>query len=182
MRRGGVTLVEVIVGTLIAILVVMVCMELMRFLFSTRSRSSLVAMTRRSFIQKDAKAGLRRLVYRLREAIQVLSPEPGTSADTLVFRDILNQKVRVRLDAGERRLVSEREEEGAWRLETGPAQVTVAARTVPAGWPVTVQNCTSVRFTAQTPECVVVEAGVATAGMEGAFMTLVKLRNAGMAY
>lgn len=180
--RRGVTLVEVLVGVAVIVLALMLAYGISHQLFGSSSRHNLANMTRRSFIQKDAKVGLRRLIYRIRESIQVLEPLPGRGGDALVVRDITNKKVRIRREPADRRLVSEVFENGGWRLETAPVEVPVDGASLPASFPVYMSNCNSVAFSTQAPDCVVIQLGVAADDQIGSFMTTVKLRNARLAY
>ena len=180
--RAGYTVVEVLVALAIVLALSAVIWGLMHQLFGSGSRSSLSGLTRRSFLQKDAKAGVRRLTYRLREAIQILSPAPGASASELVFRDITNAQVRLRLVPGEDRVISESLESGSWVEEVAPKTVDTGSGPMPATWPVLVRNCRSIRFSALSPDSVTVHATLISEGALGAMMTVVKLRNARQAY
>lgn len=181
--RRGVTLIEILVGMALAALAFGIIYEAMHLFFGSGSRHNVVGMTKRSFVQKDAKSGLRRLTYRLREAIQILSPEGGKSAPELVFRDLTNSEIRLRLIADQKRVISERKVGAAWVAETDPDYVntTTGGRMV-ASWPVVIQNCTDVRFTAIAPDCVTVQASLEWEGQVGPLMTVVKLRNAQLGY
>lgn len=180
--RAGFTLVEVLVAMSVAIALLAVVYGILHLLFNAGSRSSLTGLTKRSFIQKDAKAGVRRLMYRLRESIQVLSPAPGTSASELVFRDITNAEIRLRRIPAEERVVSEHLVNGAWVEEVQPATVDTGSGPVPATWPVAIRSCRSIRFSALAPDSVSVQATLASEGALGSLMTVVKLRNARQAY
>ena len=182
MSRRAFTLVEGLVGTCLLVLVMGIAYGVMHQLFGTSSRHNLAGMTAHSAIQKDAKIGIRRLMYRLRESIQVLEPLPGRGADTLVVRDITNNKLRIRRDAAQNRLISETFTNGAWVQETAPVQVTVGAGSLPASFPVYMSNCASVWFSALAPDCVVIQLGVAGDQLVEQYMTTIKMRNARMAY
>ena len=179
--KRGVTIVEVLVGAALAAALLGMIYGAFHLFFSDKSRHSVTTMTKRSFIQKDAKAGLRRLIYRLREAIQVLEPEPGRGGTTLVFRDIMIRKVRVRRDATQNRMVSERQEGSNWIEERNPEMVTSGAITLAATFPIWMPNCTDVYFTAMSPECVAIEASLISEGQPGSLTTVIKLRNSGIA-
>lgn len=183
MRRRGFTLVEMMVALALVSILLGAVYGISHLMFSSKSRSNLTGMTKRSFVQKDAKSGLRRLTYRLREAIQILSPEGGKSAPELVFRDLTNSEIRLRLIADQKRVISERKVGAAWVAETDPDYVntTTGGRMV-ASWPVVIQNCTDVRFTAIAPDCVTVQASLEWEGQVGPLMTVVKLRNAQLGY
>lgn len=176
-HRGAYTLVEVLVGLALGALVLGIIYGLFHFFFFSRSRSNLTGLTRRSFIQKDAHAGVRRLTYRLREATQILGPPPGTTSDELVFRDIENVDIRLRRIAAENRVVTERSVNGAWERETRPVNVATGAGQLPVSFPVDVLNCPSIRFTVISAGSVVVEASIESEGTLGSLLTLVKLRN-----
>lgn len=180
--RRGVTLVEALVGAAVALLALALVYGLWHQLFAGSGRHSLTAMMGRSAIQKDAKVGLRRLIYRVREAIQVLEPLPGRGGDTLVVRDITNKKLRIRRDPATGKLVSEVGAGSGWTVETQPIEVPVDGASLPASFPVQMSNCNAVRFTVLAPDCVVVQLSVAADDQIGSFMTTVKLRNARLAY
>ena len=183
MRRSrGFTVVEVLVALAVIVGLLAAVYGVMHLLFGSGSRSNLANLTKRSFIQKDAKAGFRRLMYRMREAIQVLSPQPGTSSDELVFRDITNAEIRLRWVAAEQRVISERRESGAWVEEVVPATIQTGSGPLPATYPVLVRNCRSIRYAALGPDAVSVAAVIESEGSLGSMMTVVKLRNARQAY
>lgn len=182
MRRRGITLVEVLTGLAVTALALSLAYGMSHQLFGTGSRNNLASLTKRSFLQKDAKVGLRRLIYRIRESIQVLEPLPGRGGDALVLRDITNKKLRIRRDPAEKRLVSEVFANGAWTQETAPVEVPVDGASLPASFPVYMPNCSAVAFTTQAPDCVAIQLSAAADDLVGSFMTTVKLRNARLAY
>ena len=180
--KRGVTLVEALVGLGIAMLALSLAYGISHQLFAGAGRHTLAAMMGRSAIQKDAKVGLRRLIYRVREAIQVLEPLPGRGGDTLVVRDLTNKKLRIRRDPATAKLVSEVSAGGGWTIETQPVDIAVDGASLPASFPVQMSNCNAVQFTVLAPDCVVVQLSVAADDQIGSFMTTVKLRNARLAY
>lgn len=182
MRRGY-SLIEVLVAISLVSVLLGSMYGVSHLMFSSNSKSNLTSMTRRSFVQKDAKSGLRRLTYRLREAIQVLSPEGGRSAPELIFRDLTNSEIRLRHLPAEKRVISERNVNGSWQLESEPDFVnTPSGGRMVASWPVVIQNCSDIRFTAIAPDCVTIQASLEWEGHTGPLMTVVKLRNAEMGY
>jgi prepilin-type N-terminal cleavage/methylation domain-containing protein len=182
MKRRAYTLVEVLVAMGLVSVLLGGAYGVFHLLFSSKSRSNLHGLTRRSFVQKDAKSGLRRLSYRLREGIQILSPVGGTSANELVFRDLTNSEVRLRHIPAERKVVSERNVDGTWVQETDPDFVNTSGGRMVASWPVLIQNCTDIRFTAISPDCVTVQASLEWEGQVGPLLTVVKLRNSALGY
>ena len=181
--RRAITLVEALVGMAVMCLALTLAYGIAHQLFGTGSRHGLAGMMTHSSIQKDAKVGLRRLIYRIRESIQVLEPLPGHGGDTLVVRDITNKKLRIRRDPNEKRLISEVSADGTnWVPETGPVEVAVDGASLPASFPVYMPNCSAVSFSVQAPDCVTVQLAVAADDQIGSFMTMVKLRNARLAY
>ena len=182
-RRNAFTLVEMMVALILVSLLIGAIYGIWHLMFASKSKANLSGMTRRSFVQKDAKSGLRRLTYRLREAIQILSPEGGKSATEMTFRDLTNSEIRLRHIPEQKRVVSERNVGGTWVPETEPDFVTTASGgRMAATWPVIIQNCTDIRFTAIAPDCVTVQASLEWEGHVGPLMTVVKLRNAEMGY
>lgn len=177
-RRGAFTLAEVLVALGISLLVISIVYGIFHFLYSSNSRSNLTGLTRRSSIQKDAKAGVRRLTYRLREGTQITSPPAGTTAEELVFRDIQNTDIRLRRVAAENKIISEISQGGAWVREVDPVMVTTpTGGQLPVCFPVQVSNCTAVRFTVLSGGSVVIEASIESEGAIGSLLTMVKLRN-----
>lgn len=181
MNRRGVTIVEILVGAALSAALLGMIYGVFHLFFSDKSRHSVTTMTKRSFIQKDAKAGLRRLIYRLREGIQVLDPEPGRGGTQLVFRDILNRRVRVRRDATQNRMISERFDGSNWIEERNPEILTSGSVSLAATFPIWMPNCTDLYFTVLSPECVAVEASLISDGQPGSMTTVIKLRNSGIA-
>ena len=184
-RHGSVsafTLVEVLVALGLVSVLLGAAYGVFHLLFSNKSRSNVSNLTKRSFVQKDAKSGLRRLSYRLREAIQILTPVAGTSATELTFRDLTNAEVRLRHIPAERKVISERNDGSGWVQETEPDFVDTKGGKMVASWPVLILNCTDIRFTAISPDCVTVQASLEFEGTVGPLLTVVKLRNASMGY
>ena len=91
------TLVEVLVALAVSALVATVLFAAIRHFFSRESKASLATATERAFAQKDLRIGLKKLMLRIREGTEILSPRPGGTASELVFRDVLNQKIRLRV-------------------------------------------------------------------------------------
>lgn len=180
--RRAFTLAELLIGMAISIILISIVYGLFHMLFWSRSRSNVIGLTRRSFVQKDAKSGVRRLTYRLREAIQILKPAAGTSSNELVFRDITNTDVRIIYLPAEKMVVSERDNAGTWVREKDPDTVSTASGPALIYWPVKVQNCQAIRFTVLSGSCVTVQAALESEGTVGSLLTVVKLRNAGKAY
>lgn len=182
MNRRAFTLVEVLVCVLLVPVLIGIAYGLFHLLFWSGSRSNVTGLTRRSFIQKDTKVGLRRLTYRLRESIQILSPTAGASSSELVFRDITNTEVRLRHIAAQKRVLSERQEGGGWVEETEPQMIATGGGPLLATWPVRFASCPMIRFTAISSDCVTVHATMEWEGQLGSFLTVIKLRNAGIVY
>ena len=180
-RRRAFTLLEVLIGLAISAVLMGVVYGLFHLFFWSRSRSNIIGLTRRSSIQKDAKSGIRRLTYRLREAIQILTPAAGTSASELTFRDISNNDVRIIYLPAEKLVVSERDNAGTWVRETDPETVSTPSGPALVSWPVKVINCTAIRFTVLSGSCVTIQASLENEGAVGSLLTVVKLRNAGKA-
>lgn len=178
--RSGVGLVEILIGMALMTAILGSAYGLFRLLFLGSSRASVTGLSRRSALQKDSKSGTRRLIYRLREAIQILSPEAGRSADQLIFRDVTNVEVRIRRAPDGNRVLSERREDGAWVVESDPVMVETANGSLPASWPVAVGSCRAIRFHALTPDCVTVHATLEWEGQLAGLLTVIKLRNSGM--
>jgi hypothetical protein len=109
----------------------------------------------------------------------VLEPEPGRGGAELIFRDITNQRIRIRRDGS--RMVSERWSEGGWVEELRPTMFASGSTQLPASWPVLMPSCTDLWFSVLAPDCVAVEASLVVEGQAGSLATVIKLRNAGIA-
>lgn len=181
-RGQAFTLVELLVDLAISSMLIGIIYGLMHLFFWSRSRSNVVGLTHRSHIQKDAKAGIRRLTYRLREGIQILSPQAGTSSSELVFRDISNYDVRIKHLPAEQKVISERDTNGTWVRETDPEMFGTPSGPALVSWPVQILNCSAVRFTVLSGGCVTIQAAIESEGTVGSLLTVVKLRNVGKAY
>jgi hypothetical protein len=153
------------------------------FFFGGSSRNNMINLSRRNMLQQDAKSATRRLLYRLRESTQILTPTPGTASTEVVFRDITNADVRLRHIPEQKLVVSERMVGGAWVAEQKEEVVDTGTGTsLPVSWPVTIQNCVSIRFTAISPDCLTVQASLEMEGQITPLLTVIKLRNSGLAY
>lgn len=182
MRRKAFTFVEIMIVVILSSVLIVVIYNLFHALFGNRSRSNLANLTKRSFLQKDARSGVRRIAYRLRESIQVLSPSPGTTSSELVFRDVTNAEIRLRHDVAAKKVVSERLVEGNWVEEKEPMNVSTGSSSTPVSWPVQIQSCSSIRYTAMSPTCITVQASLELEGQVTPLLTVVKLRNHRLAF
>lgn len=181
--RTGVTLVEVLIALVLVSLLMTVLYGIVSYFFSRESRSSLATMTERAFTQKDIRIGLKKLMLRIREGTEVLDPRPGYTSSELVFRDVLNQKVKIRLDADRKSVVSELFSSGAFVREEKPYEIVTAAgdRTLLAR-PIAIGNCSNVAFTVLSPSCVVVSLTLFSGHVENSLLTAIHLRNYRLAY
>lgn len=181
--RRAVTLIEVLVAVGVSALLALVLFGTIRHFFSRDSKASLSTATERAFAQKDLRIGLKKLMLRIREGTEILSPRPGVTASELVFRDVLNQKVRLRLNPERQALQSERFEGGDFKVETEAFEVVTEEgdRTLLAR-PIRIGSCSNVAFTTLSPSSVVLSLTVFSGHVENALMTSIHLRNYKLAY
>jgi prepilin-type N-terminal cleavage/methylation domain-containing protein len=181
MTRRGVTLVEILIGSAIGAILLTIVFALFHLLLGENIAWNLRGMTAGSAMQKQMRAGIRRLTYRLRESIQILSPDPGHMDTELKFRDITNADIRVRLIPEENKVVTERNEGQGWTRELNPTMVQGFSQ-APATYPVEIPNCKAIRFTSISPDTVCVEATLMNENKVGTLLTLVKFRNSSHGY
>lgn len=182
-QRRGFTFVESLIVVILFCMLLGVLWGLYHFFFGGTSRNNMINLSRRNMLQQDAKSATRRLLYRLRESVQILSPTPGTASTELTFRDITNSDVRLRHIPEQKLVISEKLESGTWVAEQKEVVVdTGSGGTMPVSWPVTIQNCVAIRFTAISPDCVTVQASLEMEGQITPMLTVIKLRNSGLAY
>ncbi len=181
-KRLAFTLTEVLIAFSLSVVLSGALYFAFSFLFSRKSASSLTNLTDRSFIQKDARMAMRKFFLRLREGTQLLSPAPGDTSASLVFRDILNDRIRLRLITAEKRIISERFLAGTWTQETKPRVLTTSGgdKICPA-FPIRIPNCSNVSFTALSPTCVAIHLTLTWRGNHDSLMTAITLRNANLA-
>jgi prepilin-type N-terminal cleavage/methylation domain-containing protein len=179
--RTAVTLVEVLVALAVASILMVVLYGAVQTFFARDSRASLVAMTDRTFAQKELRLGLTKLMLRIREGTKVLSPVPGESGPELVFRDVLNRKVRIRVDPATRTVVSEIADGAGWAAD-GPKSVTNASgQSAIVAYPVRIPNCANLCFTGLSPSCVVLSLTLASGSAENSLLTAIHVRNYNLA-
>jgi len=182
-RRHGLTLVEVLVAACVMSVVILMLYNAVRFFFSRQSKSSLITMTDRAFANHDLRYGLRQLMMRVREGTKIISPLPGSSSNELVLRDLLNHKIRLRIDPASKRLISELFLQGEFLPETLPFEVTTPeGDNIIVTRPIKIPACSSAAFTTLSPSCVVVSLTVASGHVEESWLTSIHLRNFRMAY
>lgn len=168
------TLVEVCVAAGVGTLVLSMVWGFLHLLFSGH-RWDVTGMTRRSFMQKDVRPGLRRLVNRVSEAVEILEPAAGTTAREVVVRALTGERVRVRCDRGE--LISEREDGGGWVREVAPIVVDTAQGPQPVGAPVEMRSVTAASFTVLAPQSMLVDVTLEQAGQREHYLTAIETRN-----
>jgi hypothetical protein len=175
-RRGGYSLVEAVVAVLVAAIVLVVVWELFSALMGRRNRAGVVSMTASSFLRREAVDGLGILVRRLQEGIQIVSPLPGATADTLTFQDLLNDRITIQVANGALIATGPQGEEGA--------PVPLSAGGVPffPVKPVRVPGCVEAQFSAISPTCVVVTLRFQDANGESvAAVDTIRLQNSDLA-
>jgi prepilin-type N-terminal cleavage/methylation domain-containing protein len=156
-RRNAFTLVEVSMALAIGLLVFMLAYGLLRFISTGKSRWDVIGMTRRSYMQKDARPGLRQLMHLVQDAVAVVEPEPGKSSEELVVQTLDGRRVRVRREPALGALVSEQDQGGVG--------------------PVAVGGCAAVRFTAASAHSVTAALTLENGGQTENFLTIIEARN-----
>lgn len=176
----GLTLIEILIAVVLVSVLATATFGVLRFFFHRGSKASLTTATERSFAQKDLRLGLRKLIIRLRESTCLLAPEPGFDGDELLFRDVVNDRIRLRLDGDT--VISERRAEGSWTRETAPRSIPLpeGARLLVAH-PIRIPGCRKLRFTVLSPSCVVVALTLGQGPSQASLLTAVHLRNGALA-
>lgn len=180
MRRRGITVVEALVAAAIMSIVLLVLYTFLSQVFST-TKPSVTRMTGASFVRQDVRLAFQKLMDRLEEGIEVLSPAPGKAAATLDFKDVLNHSTSLGLTpAGD--LVTFRLKDGARTAETAPESVpTATGSTVRAARPIKVPGVKSVLFQVLSPTLVTIVLTVADANQTGHLVATARLRNSRLA-
>lgn len=179
-RLRGLTLVELLIAVVLVSVLAGATFAVLRFFFHRGGKASLTTATERSFAQKDLRTGLRMLVIRLRESTAVLSPDPGFDGDSLEFLDVVNDRVRIRLEGD--RVISERRVSETWQRETAPRSIPLDGDAqLNVSHPIRIPGCSSLRFTVLSPSCVVVALTLGTGPSQASLLTAVHLRNGALA-
>jgi len=170
----GTTLVEsLIVVALLSLLIVVVWFLLGNF--TGRGRLSIATGTSKTLVQQQGRIAFRKLYERLREAVQVLEPAPGHTGTELVFRDMFNRTVKLRIDPVRKQLISERLVSGNYVSEEVLEQEGLMAR------PIRVSACDAAHFSAMGPMSVFVSLTSTDAQVGNSFMGIIFLANSRLA-
>jgi len=168
--QRGVTLIEIVVAMGLLTLL----MGLLWFLlgqFTGRGQLSVATGASRAIVQQQSRLAIRKLFHRLQEAIQILEPPVGKTAQHLIFRDVLNRTVRLQLDAANGQLVSERLVSGNYVGERELEQDNPMVK------PIRVPFCESVHFTTLGPTAAFVTLTSADKHVADSFMSVIYLSN-----
>ena len=180
MRRCGVTVAETLVALAIVGLVITVLYSFLSRVFAT-NKPSVTRMTGASFVRQDVRLAFQKLMDRLEEGIEILSPAPGRAGASLEFKDVLNHSVALELNA-RAELVSARVKGGAHVEETAPDEVkTARGDTVREGRPVKVPGVKKVVFQVLSPTLVTIILTVTDADQTGHLVATARLRNSRLA-
>lgn len=189
MKKRAFTLVEIIVVVALIPLVILMVWRLMSMITGSGT-TSVGTLSRRSLLAQTSVLAIEKLYNRLQEGIEILEPRPGESGDELVFHDILNHKVTLKMHpTRENTLVSFCEANGTDDPETGAGcpshEVTPEGDEgnpfYPAP-PIRIDNVKSVKFTPQSPVCVRVSIVLADGRVETPLVVMMELKNRGLAY
>lgn len=179
-RRSGVTVVETLVALAVVSLTLVVLYTFLSRVFA-KDRPSVTNMTGASFVRQDVRLAFQKLMDRLEEGIEVLSPAPGKVGASLEFKDVLNHAVALELNA-KNELITARVRAGAHQEETAPESVTTANGTAVAqGRPVKVPGVKKVLFQVLSPTLVTIVLTVADADRTGNLVATARLRNSRLA-
>jgi hypothetical protein len=151
MTRRGLTLVEVVVGSMVGAMALSVAWGVFHLAFAPH-RWGVAGMTRASFMQKDLRPGVRRLMRLVNEATELLEPAPGDEGETLVLRDLQGNRCAL-VVAPEGGLVVQ-----------GSGVVAIA-------------GCTAARFTALGPHVVVASLTLEQGGQQQVYSMILETRN-----
>ncbi|MBI4870738.1 MAG: hypothetical protein HY814_04135 [Candidatus Riflebacteria bacterium] len=174
------TLVEVAVAAAVALVLIGLAWALFTgFMVKRNKPSGVVSLTADSFLRQEARDGLKVLTERLQESIQVLEPTPGHTATELVFRDVLNNTVRVSAEPTRRLLLAV----GAdGTEEDAPVPMQAGGSTFYPMKPIRIRGCVASAFTAVSPTCVIALLTFADeADRRGTLQTTIRLRNRNLA-
>ena len=170
-RRRGMSLFEMLMGLALLVLLFTLIWSLWGTLTARSSRLNLVTGASRTMVQQQSRQAIRKLFYRLQEGIQILEPLPGGSANALVFRDILNNTIRLRLDRNKNMVITERLKDRTFELETPELSTSAFDK------PIQVASCKAVTFTTITPTTVLVAFTTADSQIADSFMAIISLAN-----
>jgi hypothetical protein len=145
---------------------------------SQEQNKGVVGQTGVSFVRQDLRLAVQKLVARLEEGIEVLSPEPGHTARELVFKDVLNNRVRLSRDERSGALRS-------WTIDRSGNATPELAVTLPlpgkdpflVTQPIEVPDCESVVFTGLSQALVTVGLTLKDGANKATLLTQVRLRN-----
>lgn len=180
--RRGVTVVEVVIAAVLFCLVAILVFQLLSAFVSDR-RTSAARLTGASFLRQDLRLALQKLLERIEQGIEVIEPPPGASASELVFQDVLNERVRLRVDPRGTLVSLAEAGPGVEREETTARTITTAGgdRFAPA-LPVRVPHCKRAAFTALGPTLVGIELTLVDAGQSVTLFTTARLANGALLY
>lgn len=146
--RRGFTLIEVIMAMAVSVLVISAAWSVFSAMMGRSGKTNVVTLTADSFLRQDAVDAIKSLTRRLQESIQVLEPRPGQSGSSLLFRDILNNEIKLEVKDGA--LLSFRGDQE----ETVPAELMANGKPFTPAKPIRIPGCVEATFTALTPTCV----------------------------
>jgi len=156
------TVIELCVGAGIGFLALSIAWGLFHMLFAGK-RWDVAGMTHGSYMQKDARPGLRRLMRCVNEAVEVLEPAAGASGPELMLRALTGARLRIRVDPDTRSLISEREQGGAWVADD---ESTVRMR-----------GCAGANFAVIAPHVVTAVVTLEQAGLQQPYSMTLETRN-----
>lgn len=152
MRRRAMTLVEVVVAAAVGAMALGVAWGLHALAFAPH-RWGVTGMTRASFMQKDLRPGMRRLMHLVNEAAAITAPAPGADGETLVLRDLGGKRVALAVDEARGDLVVD-----------GTGATAIA-------------GCRAARFTVMGPHLVVASLTLEQGGQQQGYSIVLETRN-----
>ena len=170
----GFTIVEALISIALFSVLCVVLWGILGQFVGRSSRLSVTTGAARSMVQQQSRQTIRKLFYRLQEGIEILQPLPGHSSSSIEFKDLLNRKVRLRHDAQDQVVVTEREQGGIYVPERDLADNSTMVQLIE------IRDCTEVVFTTLTPTTVFVSFTTRDNDIGDSFLSIVHLKNSGL--
>lgn len=190
-NRHGTTLVEILIAASLLSLILGMAWRLMSIVNSTGG-TSLENLYQRTMLNQDVVTGMEKLYNRLQEGIEILEPRPGKVSTKLVFRDLLNHTVTLKIVSNDRNrpgiLVSTcadsgtPEEKGRGCPAHEKSENNVVGNQFFPVPPVRIENVKSVTFTSLSATCININLILSLSNAEVPMAVTIKMKNSGLVY